>query len=344
MNRKTALFLLIASASLAACGGQGASSKEASSSSAASKTYQEKYGDFLFTKTELKPEYYAEVPNHGTVVTEEYDTYAYAYDAQQENPVGTTRIHKRLQVYLPFGYDKERKYDIAYFMHGGGDDEEYWLTTRAKYILPTLDNLMYNKKCRDVIIVCPTFYSWPDAEAEVKDDSLNADFPQYFPIELENEVMPLVESKYHTYADLDTSDESLIASRQRRAFCGLSMGSMTSQEVLAACPDKFAYIGSFSGEMTKKDPDHGYQRLYDALHSEEFNQYKINFWYNQNGTADMAHDPHEDLSKHVLADMGDKFVDGENYAWIDIKGGAHAFNVWWVGLYNTLQLFFPVSK
>ena len=42
--------------------------------------------------------------------------------------------------------------------------------------------------------------------------------------------------------------------------------------------------------------------------------------------------------------MSDKFVDTENYAWIDIKGGSHAFNCWWVGLYNTLQLFFPVSK
>ena len=81
-----------------------------------------------------------------------------------------------------------------------------------------------------------------------------------------------------------------------------------------------------------------------SLHSEEFNKYKINFWYNQNGTKDIAHDPHEELSKHVLKDMSDKFVDTENYAWIDIKGGSHAFNCWWVGLYNTLQLFFPVSK
>lgn len=339
---KTSRITLVALSALAliSCGGKPTSS--VTSSKPAEPTYQEKYGDFIFSKTQMKESFYSEVPNKGTVVNEEYDTYAYAYDALNGNPAKTTAIHKKLQVYLPYGYDASKKYDIAYFMHGGGDNEEYWLTTRAQYILPTLDNMIYNGKCRETIIVCPTFYSNPE-NAPVEDSDLNAAFTEYFPDELENEVMPFIEGKYHTYADLNTTAESFVASRDRRAFCGLSMGSMTSHYVLCKALDKFSYIGSFSGEMTKKQDDHGFSIIKEALYGEEFKNYKVNYWYNQNGTADMAHDPHEALSKRVLAEMGDKFVDGENYAWIDIKGGSHAFNVWWVGLYNTLQLFFPVS-
>ena len=349
MKIKYAFALLSSLALLASCGG---TPEVSSSSQSASITYQDKYGDFLFTKTDMKAGFYEEVANKGTVVTEEYDTFAYAYDAKKGNELGTTPIHKRMHIYLPYGYDESKQYDIAYVMHGGGDNENYWLTDElsnvsdnkngyGKYIRPTLDNMMFNKKCRDVIIVTPTFYSMlPDTDYNTD----YAELPKYFPYELENEIIPLIEAKYHTYSDKKTDDASLIASRDHRAFMGLSMGSMTSQRVMCHMPDKISYIGSFSGEMTKEEPDSGYQTIYDSLHSEEFNQYKINYWYNQNGTMDMAHDPHEKLCQDVLAKMGDKFVDAENFAWVDIKGGAHAFNVWWVGLYNSLQLFFPVSK
>jgi enterochelin esterase-like enzyme len=38
--------------------------------------------------------------------------------------------------------------------------------------------------------------------------------------------------------------------------------------------------------------------------------------------------------------MPDRFVDGENFAWISFKGGAHAYNCWLPDLYNSLLVFF----
>ena len=40
-------------------------------------------------------------------------------------------MEKSLCVYLPYGYDPSRQYDVVYALHGTGAKEEYWLGTTA---------------------------------------------------------------------------------------------------------------------------------------------------------------------------------------------------------------------
>ena len=61
---------------------------------------------------------------------------------------------------------------------------------------------------------------------------------------------------------------------------------------------------------------------------------------NGSGSADMAHDEHQIMTQQVLDHMPERFIDGENYCWIEFKGGTHAYNCWLPHLYNCLRVFF----
>ena len=81
---------------------------------------------FFYSKKEKAFEPYKKNANEqqGTIEALEYDCPAYAFNAI----LGTNEtIHKKLYVYLPYGYDAAQQYNVLYLMHGGGDNQEYWL-------------------------------------------------------------------------------------------------------------------------------------------------------------------------------------------------------------------------
>ena len=77
-----------------------------------------------------------------------------------------------------------------------------------------------------------------------------------------------------------------------------------------------------------------------ALESDKYKDYAIRFWYNGNGKADIAHDEHDEFCHGVVEAMPDRFTDGENFAWIDLRDGSHAYQSWLVDLYNCMLVFF----
>jgi predicted alpha/beta superfamily hydrolase len=284
----------------------------------------------------------------GTVVSLEYDTPAYAIN----EVLGVEEtIHKTLYVYLPYGYDENQQYNILYLMHGGGESEAYWLmderwgeTTRN-----TLDNMIKNGVCDPFIVVTPTFYSLSDqyeitdeqaaAYAEEQgDEQLSSPYSIMtvaFGQELRNNIIPAVEAAYSTYAGGDVSEENLIATRDHRAFAGFSMGSMTSiRSALMQDLDLISWVGSYSGSLTTVD------QFKAALESDALKDYPINFWYNGNGKGDIALEEHDEFAHGVLEAMPDRFTDGENFAWINLKDGAHMYASWLVDLYNCMLVFF----
>ena len=44
--------------------------------------------------------------------------------------------------------------------------------------------------------------------------------------------------------------------------------------------------------------------------------------------------------EEIKARMADRVTDGENYAYVEFKGGTHAYNCWLPHLYNCLLVFF----
>ena len=87
---------------------------------------------------------------------------------------------------------------------------------------------------------------------------------------------------YSTYAE-DTSPEGLAASRDHRAFCGFSMGSVTTWHTFEYCLDYFQYFMPSSGSLTT-DGDYMASIVTDTGHDwDDF------FIFAASGTDDFAY-------------------------------------------------------
>ncbi len=309
---------------------------------------------FLKATTDLN-EYKKECDQKGEVVSLEYDTPAYAVN----DIFGVDEtVHKKLNIYLPYAYDETKQYNILYLLHGTKGEtevesqmEDYWLKSDpwGPMTCNVLDNMIKDGLCEPLIVVTPNYYSsvegYEITESEVAEvatklnDTILLDpqdiWPQYFQYELRENIIPTVESEYLTFANKDVTVESLQNSRDHRAFSGLSRGAMAvARSGLIGNTDLFSYYGSFSGVWTEFD------QFKEALTTGENKDYEIKYWFNGNGKGDFALENHEEFKNQVLEEMPEEFVDGENFAYVIKRDGAHAYSSWVTDLYNSLLVFF----
>jgi enterochelin esterase-like enzyme len=147
---------------------------------------------------------------------------------------------RRMHVYTPPGYEKGKdKYPVVYLLHGGGGDEDGWISRgRANYII---DNLIASKEAVPMIVVITN--GNPDAAAAPLDRPLGSALPtgfggmasQKFEESLVKDVVPFIEKNYRVIADAD-----------HRAVTGFSMGGYQTQNITNSNPGMFNYIGVMS--------------------------------------------------------------------------------------------------
>ncbi|MEK6258142.1 MAG: alpha/beta hydrolase-fold protein [Planctomycetota bacterium] len=165
--------------------------------------------------------------SHGKLEMVEYDS----------KTVGTTR---KMQVYTPPGYSKEKKYPVLYLLHGIGGDETEWQRYAQPEVL--LDNLIADGKAVPMIVVMP------NGRAQ-KNDRAGGDIfaaaPAFatFERDLLDDVIPAIESRYSTHTD-----------REHRALAGLSMGGGQSLNFGLTHLDTFAWVGAFSSAPNTRKP------------------------------------------------------------------------------------------
>ena len=197
----------------------------------------------------LPEEYRIESKEQGTIQSLEYKV------ENLEN-----KNYKHLNLYLPYGYDatdKNKKYNVLYLMHGGGEDENLLFggpgeNTELKNIL---DNMIARGDMEPIIVVTPTFYGVKNAlknndelsHVEGLDHPLPIVETKYFNDELINDLIPFIETKYNTYTK-SANKEDLKASREHRAFGGFSMGSVTTWYTFINSLDYFKYFMPLSGD------------------------------------------------------------------------------------------------
>jgi enterochelin esterase-like enzyme len=165
---------------------------------------------------------------HGRLEMIEYDS----------KTVGTTR---RMQVYTPPGYSKDKKYPVLYLLHGIGGDETEWERFATPEIL--LDNLIADGKAVSMIIVMPNGRAQKNDRAEGNVFAAGPAFAA-FEQDLLKDVIPTIESRYSVEAD-----------REHRALAGLSMGGGQSLNFGLAHLDTFAWVGGFSSAPNTKPPE-----------------------------------------------------------------------------------------
>lgn len=156
-------------------------------------------------------------------------------------------IRKHALVYTPAGYDQDGtdRYDIVYLMHGAGGNADSWLgddnPTRLQNLL---DHMIEDGRIDPVIVVTPTFY--PDDDSSM-DLHYAGELDRQFHVELEADLMPAVESRFHTYATTADAD-GFQASRDHRAFGGFSMGGVTTWYTFINDLDAFRYFMPMAGD------------------------------------------------------------------------------------------------
>ncbi len=248
-------------------------------------------------------------------------------------------ITKTAYVYLPYGYDENdsgTRYNIVYLMHGwGGHAGEYFEYTPTKNVF---DNLIANGDIPPVIIVSATFYN---ENSNTDFSSSIAEFRE-FHRDFEDNLMPAVEGKYHTYAN-STSAEDLKASRDHRIFGGFSLGSVTTW--LEFCYDydyiryflpmsgSCWYYGTYGDFQTEKNVDFIEQLVKDNDLDE-----RGYFIYHAVGTLDAVKSQTLMQAEEML-NRPDVFTP-EHYVFYQKDGGYHDFDAVQEYLYNALPMFF----
>ena len=267
--------------------------------------------------------YYGPCEQAGTVERIDYDSFVYDMDGTPGDA-----MPKYAYVYLPCGYDRERQYNILYLSHGGGGAAENWLIEieRDKNMI---DHMIANGEIEPLIIVTPTFYQYNDL---TRTGSIAVNLTEIFRYELRNDLIPAVEAKYATYAGGDVSIPGLVASRDHRAFAGLSMGSMTTwASALCGNLDFFSWFGPYSAGGDA-------EKVLATIHDPANADYPIHYIYNANGTADMAFIGHKQMYNTLLSDP--YFTEGENIEFTTLHLYMHDWPAWTIDLYNTLLVFF----
>ena len=278
------------------------------------------------------PAEYKQPASHtGTVTRVDYESKDYVRD---KSPVTRTAW-----VYTPYGYDENdenTRYNIIYLMHGwGGHAGEYFEYTPTKNMF---DHLIENGDIPPVIIVSVTFYN-PFSNTDFS--SSIAEFRQ-FHHDFEENLMPAIEGRFHTYAK-SVSDEDLKASRDHRAFGGFPLGSVTTW--LQFCHDtdyiryflpmsgSCWYYGTYGDFQIEKNVD-----LIEQIVKEKDLDERGYFIYHAVGTQDTVKSQSIDMADEMLS-RSDVF-NPEHYVFFLKQGGLHDFDAVQEYLYNALPLFF----
>lgn len=155
----------------------------------------------------------------------------------ESKSVGTTR---KLNVYTPPGFSKDKKYPVLYLLHGIGGDELEWQRFAKPEVI--LDNLIADGKVEPMIVVMPNGRAQKNDRAE---GNVFASAPAFaaFEKDLLEDVIPAIESRYPVIAD-----------REHRAIAGLSMGGGQALNFGLGHIGTFAWVGGFSSAPNTRPP------------------------------------------------------------------------------------------
>ena len=259
--------------------------------------------------------YFNQPAQHGTVVKETYNG---------------INGNKTMYVYIPYGYDTSKKYDVFYLMHGGGENEGTCFNDDAINIDIMLDNMIANGDIEPMIVVCPTFNGCPAPDGNMGAGTVWN--------EMRQSIIPYVEGKYSTYANGDTSIGSLKSSRFHRAYGGFSMGGGSTWKMFCNNLDICAYYMPLSGHCW--DGARGIQNAIDAGGYSKDDYFVLA----ATGTEDLAYGNMVPLINSLKSDTKhftytSDFSNG-NFYFLEAQGNVH----WWPQvrhyIYDALPYFF----
>ena len=281
------------------------------------------------------PEAYFSASGHPGQVVE------ITYGSRDYTDAAEPAIQKTAYVYLPYGYDEtdpETRYDILYLMHGWTMTAGDFFDAAQSGIVPMLDHMIENGDIPPVIVVCATF----DAQNQSQSFSRSVEELSVFHRDLRENLIPYVESRYHTYAE-DVTEEGLQASRAHRAFGGFSLGAVTTWYQFIYNLDFIQYFLPMSGDCWIMGT---YGGLYQPVETVDYLERVVSdggwsgddfYIYQGIGTSDPIWDQTDSQIQEML--RRDLFTP-EKLHYAIIQGGRHDIDACERYLYHALQNFF----
>lgn len=290
----------------------------------------------LMNKTNSVPvNYEQEAEQRGEVVRIDYDTRDYA------EGTGAVRTNTAY-VYLPYGYEEntDRRYNVLYFVHGHYGTAASFFQDENGLLRKLLDHMTENGDMAPTIVVSPSYNYGNPTPNYVDADPYCEALPQ----ELVNDLIPIVESRYRTYAE-STDAAGLESSREHRAIGGFSMGAVTTWYALEHTLDYFKFfmpvsadcwsLGEFAG-MNR--PAETAEYLAGIIRQSPYADTGFYIWA-ASGTDDSAY--RETLVQvEAMAQLTDVFP-LSNLTFHEKDGARHEFRPMAEYLYNALPFFFP---
>ena len=280
---------------------------------------------------EIPSEYLKKCINQGKLVDFYYDTYdSLTYDEKK------IKIRKKATVYLPYEYNKNKKYNVYYLMHGGWSNETTQLGSEKNPndFKNVIDNMINNKNISPLIIICPTYNNLNKNDSSSYELSGNYLAPNFYR-ELINDLMPKVETTYSTYAESGSLID-LEKSRDHRCFAGFSMGSVCTLNVFSHLLNYIKYYQPMSGSINPQYLDY-------AVSNNKY--HKKFFLFAITGTQDFAGNGFKNLINTLLNYTSNNFIladneDDGNVAFRLKQGYSHDENALREYVYNGLLWFF----
>lgn len=246
---------------------------------------------------------------------------------------------KLMQVYLPYGYDENGRYDVLFLIHTRQLNERFWLEQEHSYRRPDgsvgvgstvtlLDNMIARGLCRPLIVVSLNGYLDEGmAYLHISDQV----YPQ-FREEFRRDILPFVASRFATWAE-DGSPEALRAARRHVGLFGASFGAyeivLSVLEPNLDLASRFALTGG--GAVTREMLEPQWS-MYGTRGE------PIDLLYFAEGEYD-DRGPIEN-SYAALGTWSEVFKQEENLYLTLLRGVGHEEPEWMTALYNTLQLMF----
>ena len=127
---------------------------------------------------------------------------------------------RTMGIYLPANYDRSKEYPVIFVSHGGGGNECDWFSQGG--LVNIMDNLIAAHRTEEAIVVTMnnSVYDWNFADID------------------QNVIQCIIPYLRKVYAV--TKDP------KKMAFCGLSMGGITTMYTYMHHPELFGYFGCFS--------------------------------------------------------------------------------------------------
>lgn len=291
---------------------------------------------------EIPDNYQKKAQEEGRVERINYESNS--YDSQNK------KLEKYALVYLPYGYSEEdldKKYNVFYLFHGGGDHVGLYFDreNESSVFKRILDNMIEKGDMEPLILVTPTYY--PDSTTDPSVDTaekLTVNFHQ----ELLQDIIPAVESSYHTYAE--TVDAKVLqASRAHRASGGFSMGSVATWYTFIHGLDYFKYFMPMSGDSWimgrlggSAKPEETAEYLDHVARKSRYSTDEY-FIYALTGTDDIAfpalNGQIEAMKNHTNSFIYDADFSKGNLYFSLAEGGVHNFHYEIQYIYNALPVF-----